>query len=195
MYYLGETKTIFSGKEGSGKSLLLAKTAREIVYRNSRWNKRYDKDRPIISNMRFTPEFEDFARDMGVRIEYWQNLDELVRISNADVFCDEVGTYFDSRLWADLSPEIRSWLQQGSKMGIEFYGAAQDFAQVDKSFRRLCSRLYLIRKLIGSGRPAATKPPIKRIWGVCMVSELSPDGYSEDKKIYLWWYYSLILFD
>jgi len=157
-------------------------TAKELVIRNSRWNKRYDKDRPIVSNMRFTPTFEEWAKEMGVRIEYWKNLDDLIQYNNADIICDEVGTYFDSRLWSDLSPDVRSWLQQGGKVGIEFYGAAQDFAQVDKSFRRLCSQLFLIRKIIGSGRPAATKPPVKYIWGICMVSELDPNAYDEDKK-------------
>jgi len=67
-------------------------------------------------------------------------------------------------------------------MGIEIYGSAQDFAQVDKAFRRLVNQLFLIRKIIGSRRPSATKPPVKRIWGVCLMSELDPQGYDEDKK-------------
>jgi len=135
MYYLGQNKTIFLGKESSGKSLLLAMTAKELVFRNSKWNHRYGKDRPIVSNMRFSPQFEEWASEMSVRIEYWQNLDDLIQYTNADIICDEVGTYFDSRLWSDLSHDVRSWLQQGGKVGIEFYGAAQDFAQVDLSFQ------------------------------------------------------------
>jgi len=182
MNYLGENKTIFSGLESSGKSLLLAMTCTELVYRNSKWKKRSGIDRPIVSNMFFTEAFETWAFAMGVPIKYWTNLDDLIKVTNADVICDEVGNYFDSRLWADLSLDVRSWLAQGGKAGIEFYGAAQDFAQVDKSFRRLCNKLFLVRKLIGSGRPAATKPPIRYIWGLCMVSELNPREYNEDKK-------------
>jgi len=105
-------------------------------------------------------------------------------MENCDVIIDEVGNYFDSRMWADLSLDVRKWLTQGSKCGIEIYGSAQDFAQVDKSFRRLVNALYDIRKLFGSRRPAATKPPVKRIWGLCLARELDPQGYDEDKKAF-----------
>jgi len=175
-------KIIYSGLESSGKSLKLAMVVTELVYRNANWQKKMGVQRPIFSNMQFAPAFEAWALGMGVELKYWTNLDDLIAITNADVICDEVGTYFDSRMYATLSPDVRRWLSQGAKMGVEFYGAAQDFAQVDKSFRRLCNELYLIRKLIGSGRPAATKPPIKRVWGVCMVQQLDPNGYDEDQK-------------
>jgi len=175
-------KIIYSGLESSGKSLKLAMVATELVYRNSKWRKRSGKIRPIVSNMAFAQPFIDWAQSMGVPLEYWQNLDDLIKRSDCDVLCDEVGTYFDSRMWADLSLDVRRWLAQGAKVGIEFYGAAQDFAQVDKSFRRLCNELYLVRKLIGSRRPSATKPPVKHVWGICMMSQLDPQGYKEDEK-------------
>jgi len=87
-------------------------------------------------------------------------------------------------MWTDLSLDVRRWLTQGSKMGIEFYGSAQDFAQVDKAFRRLCNHLYDIKKLLGSARPSATKPPVKKIWGICLMNSLDPNAYNEDKKKY-----------
>jgi len=175
-------KVIYSGLEWSGKSLKLARVAKTLVVRNSKWSKIVGVERPIWSNMFFTDAFEAYAKGMGVPIKYWQNLDDLIKIENADVICDEVGNYFDSRMWQDLSLDVRKWLTQGGKCGIEIYGSAQDFAQVDKSFRRLVNQLYDIRKLIGSPRPAATKPPVKRIWGVCAARELDPQGYDEDKK-------------
>jgi len=95
---------------------------------------------------------------------------------------DEVGAYFDSRLWQDLSLDARLWLAQGSKSGIELYGSSQDFAQVDKSFRRLVNYLYEITKIVGSPRPSATRPPVKKIWGLCLIRELDPRNYNEDKK-------------
>lgn len=119
---------------------------------------------------------------MNVPIYYWSNLDELVVLNNADVIIDEVGTYFDARLWSDLSLDVRRWLTQGAKSGIEIYGTAQDFAQVDLAFRRLVNHLFHITKLIGSRRPSATTPPVTRIWGICSIRELNPREYKEDKK-------------
>jgi len=43
------------------------------------------------------------------------------------------------------------------------------------------NHLYHIRKLVGSPRPSATRPPVKKIWGLCLVRELDPNGYDEDK--------------
>jgi len=195
-------KVIYSGLESSGKSLQLAIVVPELVKRNAKWyakqQREYDKDpegfkerykreipqvRPIVSNLRFSAEFEYWAYDtMGVPIVYWTNLDELIKWTNADIIMDEVGNFFDSRLWESLSLDCRMWLSQGAKCGIELYGTAQDFAQVDKAFRRLVNRLYLIRKVCGSRRPAATMPPVRFIWGICLKSELDPNSYDEDKK-------------
>lgn len=177
-------KIIYSGLEGSGKSLKLARVVKNLVWRNHKWGKKIGIPRPIWSNMTFSNEFETYARDLGVPINYWQNLDELIKIEQADVIIDEVGNYFDSRMWADLSLDVRRWLTQGSKCGIEIYGSAQDFAQVDKAFRRLVNALFDIRKFVGSRRPSATKPPVKYIWGICLARELDPQGYDEDKKAF-----------
>lgn len=177
-------KIIYSGLESSGKSLKLAMVCEELVLRNSNWNKITGNSRPIISNMKFSDEFKAWAESKNVDIREWSNLDELIAFCEADIVCDEVGNYFDSRGWAELGLDVRRWLSQGAKTGIEFYGGAQDFAQVDKAFRRLVQPgdLYHITKIIGSRRPAATKPPVRRIWGLCMIRSLDPSGYDEDKK-------------
>jgi len=176
------SKIIYAGLESSGKSLKLAMVAVQLVYRNSKWFKESGTKRPIISNLKFSPEFSQFATELHVDLIYWQNLDDLVKYDNCDVIIDEVGNYFDSRMWQDLSLDVRRWLTQGAKSGVEIYGSAQDFAQVDKSFRRLTNSLYEITKIVGSPRPSPTKPPVRRIWGVCLVRELDPRAYNEDKK-------------
>jgi len=196
-------KVIFSGLESSGKSLKLAMTAAEIAHRNFKWfekqkrdyehlgaerfKEKYEKDapkvRPIVSNLQFSDVFyEHVTKELGVPITYWTNLDDLIKMEHCDIFIDEVGNYFDSRLWTDLSLDARRWLTQGAKTGIEMYGTAQDFAQVDKAFRRLVNDLIHITKAFGSRRPSPTKPPVKYIWGLCMGRALDPQGYDEDKK-------------
>jgi hypothetical protein len=175
-------KIIYSGLESSGKSLRLAMMAERILFRNYRWKKRTGIVRPIYSNMRFSEKFTALATKLGIPIYYWENIDDIVLISNADIFIDEVGNYFDARMWQDLSQDARRWVTQGAKAGVEVYGAAQDFAQVDIVFRRLTNYLYHITKIIGSPRPANTKPPVRWIWGLCWKASLNPRAYDEDKK-------------
>jgi len=186
-------KAIFSGLEGSGKSLYLAMVMEQVAQRNAKWYKRTGVKRPIVSNLRFSEEFVQDCEDHGVPIRYWREIESLIKERDADVVIDEVGHYFDSRLWPDLSLDVRCWLAQADKLGVEMYGTAQDFAQVDKAFRRLTTDLRYIVKCIGSRRPSATRPPIRVVWGLCAKFRLDPQGYEEDKKKYLSYIPSLFM--
>lgn len=177
------SKIIYSGLESSGKSLKIAMIVSDIAWRNKNIKEKTGLIRPIISNLYFSEHFYKMVtEEYKIPIIYWENLDDLIKYENADIIIDEVGNYFDSRMWQDLSLDVRRWLTQGAKCGIEIYGTAQDFAQVDKSFRRLVNNLYIIKKLIGSPRPSTTRPPVNRIWGICMMSEINPRNYKEDNK-------------
>jgi len=178
-------KIVYTGLESAGKSLKLAMKVADLVDRNAKWYKKSGMHRAIWSNLKFNEEFEHHCANMGVPIMYWSNLDDLIQLKDVDIIIDEIGTYFDSRLWSDLSLDVRRWIAQGAKSGIEIYGSAQDFAQVDKAFRRLVNHVYEISKLCGSRRPSATRPPVKKIWGVCLSYELDPRAYDEDDKRYL----------
>lgn len=171
-------KVIYTGAEDSGKSYQLALQAGKLVERNGRWLKITGKPRAIASNLQFEPWFEQFAEEKGVPIRYWKDLEELPGMGGCDLIIDEMGSYFDSRTFKDLSLDVRLWVAQASKLGTDIYGSAQDFAQVDVSFRRLVrgptNGLFQISKLMGSDRPHATKPPVKRVWGFCMMRELDP---------------------
>jgi len=174
-------KIVYSGLESSGKSLRLAMKAKDLLERNYKWFLSSGVVRPIASNIQLSSSFHLLAETYGIPVQYWKDLEELVELENCDVLMDEVGNYFDSRGWSELSLDVRRWLTQGSKCGVDIYGTAQDFAQIDKAFRRLVNELYHIRKVIGSPRPSSTRPPVKRIWGLCMVRELDPVGYNEDE--------------
>jgi len=174
-------KIIFQGLEDSGKSYQLARKAEEILKRNAQWFKVTGIPRPIVSNLEFTPKFEAQAESAGIPIKYWKNLDELVHMNNCDLFIDEVGTYFDSRSFKDLPLDVRLWIAQASKMGVDMYGSTQDFMQIDLAFRRLVNELWHVRKLIGSRRPAKTRPGSKRVWGICTIRQIDPQGYDEQK--------------
>lgn len=175
-----DMKVIFQGLEDSGKSLRLAMVCATIVERNSKWRRQTGVQRPIYSNMRFGIKFEAWAKKKGVPLVYWKDLGEILFKDDVDIIIDELVKYFDARKFAELSQDAKTWLTQSSKRGVEVYGATQDFSMVDVLFRRLVGGrggLFHVRKLLGSRRPSATKPPVKRIWGVCSINELDPVGY------------------
>lgn len=191
---------VFTGLPGSGKSLKLARTLIEVLYRNKffyqKQVKRYAKEngldpktfidteglipkRVLYTNLKFSKEVED---EFPGFIKYWTDLRELTSLRDVDVAIDEIATYFDARLWETLSLEMRRWLAQHRKFGIEIYGTSQDFAQCDKAFRRLTSGLLYLRKWIGSADISPTRPNPKYIWGLVMVTELDPTTYDEQKS-------------
>jgi len=180
------SKIIFSGIESSGKSLKIAMEVTKIVERNSKWKKESGVVRKIYSNLKFSKDFEKYAtEEKGIPIVYWKDLDDLIHVENADIIIDEIGNYFDARNWSELSLDVRRWITQGAKVGNEIWGTAQDFAQVDLAFRRLVNELYEITKIIGSPRPANTRPPVKKIWGICWIRSVQAKNYKEDEKKYL----------
>lgn len=173
-------KKIYTGIESSGKSLQLAREAYDVMNRNSKWYDITGKHRPIVTNTPFSSSFIELCRSKNVPIEEWHDLEEIIYREECDVFIDEIIKYFDARLWANLSLDTKHWLTQGAKSGIHVYGAAQDFSQVDKSFRLLCNEVFQVSKVMGSPRPMKTRPPIKRIWGICMLRRVSPTSFKGD---------------
>lgn len=172
--------TIYTGIPGAGKSLKSAEKAMSLLERNKKWYKKTGIPRILHSNIKFSPEVEEYFHGF---IKYWTDPYDLVQVRDGDVIWDEIATYLDSTQWANVPLELKRWLQQHRKFGIEIYGNTQDFAMVDISMRRLTSDLYYMTKLIGSRDKSATAPPVKRVWGIIMVRELDPQEYKEDSKL------------
>jgi len=183
---------IFTGLPGSGKSYKLGQLVVAVLYRNRKayraavvaWVKAGrlgDKPQPrqLWTNLQLAKAVDEEFKGY---VQYWTDLRQLTVLRDADVIIDEVATYFDSRLWETLSLEMRRWLAQHRKFGIEIYGTSQDFAQVDKAFRRLTSDLLYLTKLAGSRDISATRPAPKFIWGIALVRELDPTIYDEQKS-------------
>jgi len=175
--YGREGKRIYVGLESSGKSLLMAKESVWNVQRNARWNRITGKSRPIVGNLPWSDVFLEYAEKNKVEVYRWQHIHELPEFRGCDLYIDELATYFDSRLFADLPLNVRLWLAQAEKMGVQIVGASQDFSMVDKSFRRLCKEVFEVRKKFGSERPMENAPPVKHVWGVCMKYRLHPQSF------------------
>jgi len=173
-------KIIYVGKESSGKSLMLAKRAKDLIDRNSRWFDKTGVKRPIYTNSPFAEDFVAYAESVNVPIVNWTDLQDILQVGEADIFIDEIIKYFDARNWSDLGVEAKHWLTQGAKSGIHVYGACQDFSQVEKQFRLLCNEVYQVIKVIGSPRPMKTRPPVARVWGICMLRQVNPSTFKGD---------------
>jgi len=170
---------IFSGLPGAGKSLKLAQTVMEVLYRNKKLFKKGFPLRKIYTNIKFS---EAVYAEFPNQIEIWSEPAQLTQLRDVDVVWDEIATHLDSTQWANMSLELKRWLQQHRKFGIEIYGTTQDFAQIDKSMRRLTSDLLLLTKVIGSPDPSPTRPKPKTIWGLVLIRTLDPQKYDEAKS-------------
>jgi len=170
---------VFTGLPGAGKSLKLARTAIELLYRNKVHFERGGRLRKLYTNLKLSEavlvEFEDFVED-------WVDPAQLTSLRDVDVLWDEIATHLDATQWQNMSLELKRWLQQHRKFGIELYGTTQDFAQIDKSFRRLCSDLFHLTKIFGSRDKSSTRPEVKHIWGLSLVQTLDPQTYNEEKS-------------
>lgn len=174
--------TIYTGKPGSGKTAGLAKKLLEVAERNVRWKKKTGKTRFIYSNTKITKKYEEKYKDF---LKYWSEPRELTPLLDSDVFWDEMPAHLDATAWADMSFELKRWLQQHRKRGVEIWGTAQSFSQVDISARRLVSTLKWLSKKMGSPDPSPTSPPLKHIWGWGIARDVDPIDFDEDKPTFI----------
>jgi len=128
----------------------------------------------------FGTKFHQLAEKKNIPIHYFQTLSELITYTECDVFIDELGKYFSARQWQDLSLDAIGWITQGGKQGVVMYASSQDFSQIEKTFRLLTSRVFIVKKLIGSSRPMKTKPKSFFIWGWYMTRRVSPSSFKGD---------------
>jgi len=172
---------VATGLPGAGKSTKLAGIAVDLFYHNRKAHSKFGTPlRKVYSNLKFTPQVEEeFKEEFG---GYWTSLLELVKLRDCDILIDEVPVYMDSRAWENMPIAVRQWLAQHRKYGIDIFCTAQDFAQCDKSFRRLVSDLEYLKKIAGSRDISSTRPPPKFVWGVVFVTTLDPTKYDELKS-------------
>jgi len=160
---------IIEGSPGQGKSLYTARTARMLLKRNKEWFEESGIVRQIASNIKFSAEFEQEA---GNFLRYWANTDELCKMRDCDVLWDEIATELDSRNFTNLTEELKRFLSQYRKRGIDVYANTQDFSMIDARARLMVTRVATLKKVFGSRDPSPTKPPVKRIYGLVLVRDV-----------------------
>jgi hypothetical protein len=173
-------KIVYTGIESSGKSLQLSIMAKNVLERNKKWLKVTGLPRTMAFNTPMSPRFIAEIRNAGIKYMEFKNLNEILALNECDIFIDELIKFFAASGSSSLSNEQLDFITQGAKTGVHLFAASQDFSQVHKQFRLLVNRVYVITKLIGSSRPMKTAPPVRGIWGLCMIRSVSPKSFKGD---------------
>lgn len=163
------TFEITEGAPGQGKSLYTARTARRLLLRNLSWEEQGNPRRKLYSNLKFSDEFE---KEWEGFICYWSDSSELVKLRDCDIIWDEIATELDARNWPNLSIEMKRFLSQYRKRGIDIYANTQDFSMIDQRARLMISSVRTLTKIMGSRDISTTKPNPKYIWGLVLIRDV-----------------------
>lgn len=168
------------GKKGSGKSYLMIKFLMKNLAYNKKMHEKYELDiRRCALNFPVAQSVLDEYRDYLVG---WKDIEELPHLHNCDVYCDDISSKFDQHGWRNVPMDVRSWLRLNEHRPFfcNFYFNAQNFAEVDVSFRRMTDQLYVVTKGMGSKRPMPSEPPPKRIWGFIYAEDVPDEEYRKE---------------
>jgi len=175
-----DMKKVWTGIESSGKSLQLSIQAEEILRRNIRWLSKTGIPRTMAFDSPMSASFIKRIEDAGLKYLFFRNKSDILSLSEADIFINELIKYFPASGSTSLSNEDLDFITQGAKNGVDLYCASQDFSQVHKQFRLLTNEVYVVTKIIGSRRPVKSAPQVKHIWGLCMVRAVDAGSFKGD---------------
>lgn len=174
------TKEVWTGLESSGKSLALSIKAEEVLKRNIKWYKIVGIPRTMAFNTPMSPKFVELIRSHGIKYVEFKNLRDILGMDECDIFIDELIKFFPANGANGLSREQLDFITQGAKSGVYLFACSQDFSQVHKQFRLLVNEVHIVTKIMGSRRPMKTSPPVKFIWGLCMIRDVAPSSFKGD---------------
>jgi len=160
---------VVENQPGTGKSLYAAQITRKLINRNFAIYKKFGIKRKVASNIKYSSAFEGLAGDF---LMYWSDVRDLVGLRDVDIIWDEIANDLDSRDWENLPHSVKRFLSAYRKRGCDIYANTQDFGMVDKRARIMVNSLLEPTKILGSADPSATRPEIKRVWGVIMLRQV-----------------------
>lgn len=173
------TFEIVEGAPGQGKSLYTAKIALWLLERNKKWYAKSGILRVVCSNMKLSEELE---RAYPGAIRYWTDSAQLCEMRDVDILWDEIATELDGRNFANLSTELKRFLSQYRKRGVDIYANTQDFSMIDARARLMISGVKTLSKIAGSRDISTTKPKVKHIWGLVMVRTVNNYRETDPEK-------------
>jgi len=146
----------WGGPQESGKSYMMARELDLVLRRNVAVYEKYKL--PIRKCAVMWGIRPEYLEQWGDFITQFHDIEEVTKFTETDVFVDDITTQFDQQNWRTTSMGLKSWLRADSRRGCNFYFNAQNFAEVDISFRRQTHAFYLCEKIYGPGRPTQTLP-------------------------------------
>lgn len=164
------TFEITEGAPGQGKSLYTARLALRLVERNKKWFEKGNPKRVVWSNIRFSEQFE---KDNEGFFDYWTDTQQICQLHDCDIIWDEIATELDARNFANLTVELKRFLSQYRKRGVDIYANTQDFSMIDARARLMITCVRTLTKIIGSRDISTTKPNPKYIWGLVLIRDVS----------------------
>jgi len=180
---------VVEGAPGMGKSLFTAQEVLRLLERNVKWFKKTGIIRPIYSNLKFSKELEEKFSEY---IYYWSDTNELCKLRDVDIIWDEIATELDARNFANLSTELKRFLSQYRKRGIDIYGNTQDFSMIDARARLMINSVLTLTKIMGSQDISTTKPKPKHIWGIVVIRKVQNYREVDPEKKKYEFYFSLL---
>lgn len=169
------------GDKGQGKSYLMAKNLHRILRRNKLWHEKYDLPLRHVAVMSTLGLAEWYKQEWNEYLIFFDKLEQLSLLRECDVFVDDISMRLDARKWELLTNDVREWLYGSERLGCDLYFTAQKFSRVEITFRLLTDAVYLVSKNWGSPRPSATRPQVKRIWGILSEASIPKDIYQNEK--------------
>lgn len=168
------------GDKGQGKSYLLAKQLVRILKRNQIWHEKYELPKRPVCVMTTLGLSDWFVEQWTEYLVFFTEIQQLALISESDVFVDDISMRLDSRNWELLPQDTREWLYGSERLGCDLYFTAQKFSRVEITFRLLTDAVYVCTKGWGSPRPSATRPEVKRVWGIIFENEVPKSEYQKE---------------
>jgi hypothetical protein len=172
-----DTFQLTTGQPRSGKGLRMMTQIHEIYKRNKKWYEKTGIKRHLALNLHLSEEYLEDVDDSFFL--YWTSWRDLLLMKDTDIFWDEISIMLDSYKYEQLTMEQLHWLTHYAKLGNEIFANTQDISQLARRARLLCTSVTNMVKIVGSPTPSNTKPPVEKIWGLCVGRNL--ENYRDDE--------------
>jgi len=164
---------------GNGKTYMSSITFLGLLKRNIKWHQsgKIPRIRPIATNIKINRNIVEAYPDYIIE---WENISDMINFRECDVIFDDMGSYLDAQRWADVPMSVKRWFRLHEHYGVDIYANAQNFSDVVGSVRKLTISLTRTFKIIGSRRPAETKPRVKKVWGLFVTRKVNMADFEKD---------------
>jgi Zonular occludens toxin (Zot) len=144
----------YDGRPGAGKTCSMVWRAWQ---QHERFGREVYANIPLIDRR---PESRTYGKSWGAG-DRLRTLDEALKLDNCLILLDEVHVWAPSQEWQNIPPEMKIWLAQHRKNGLDIWWTAQSSARVYNVIRELTATCWSASRFgpltILKGRDPETK--------------------------------------